>query len=78
MIQHRSHRKTPGCPKGKPPRGKDAVLRFVPGRRENISATVAKALSCLYYFVSHVPRLRVHGFFADGCIVLYTKERDKT
>lgn len=63
MSQHCLHRKTPGCQKGKPPRGKAFVLRFVPGRRENISATVAKAESCLYYFVSHVLRLRGHGFF---------------
>ena len=48
MSQHCLHRKTPGCLKGKPPRGKEAVLHFVPGHRENISVTVAKALSCLY------------------------------
>ncbi len=63
MSQHRSHRKTPGCQKGKPPRGKEIVLIFVPGRRENISATVAKAESCLYYVLRHVLRLRGHGVF---------------
>ena len=74
---HHSNRKTPGCRKGRPPRVSAVVLGAVPGHREKIPVTVAKAERCLNCQVdwSCSVRARTWLFLSLGKLLSAVRER---